>query len=34
LEESTLNLPDVARARQVADEYELERDLLVGDMAL
>jgi 5-methylcytosine-specific restriction protein A len=34
LEEFTLNLPDEERAWQVADEYELERELLVGDMAL
>jgi 5-methylcytosine-specific restriction endonuclease McrA len=34
LEEFTLNLPEEERARRVADEYELERELLVGDMAL
>ena len=34
LEEFTLNLPDEERAKQVANEYELERELLVGDMAL
>ena len=33
-EEFTLNLPDEERAWQVANEYELERELLVGDMAL
>ena len=34
LEHFTLNLPDEERAWQVANEYELERELLVGDMAL
>lgn len=34
LEEFTRNLPDEERAWQVANEYELERELLVGDRAL
>jgi 5-methylcytosine-specific restriction endonuclease McrA len=34
LEEFTRNLPDEERAWQVANEYELERELLVGDTAL
>src|SRR5262249_24106122 len=34
LEEFIVNLPDEERAWQVANEYELERELLVGDMAL
>jgi hypothetical protein len=34
LEEFTHVLPDEMRAMQVADEYELERELLVGDAAL
>jgi 5-methylcytosine-specific restriction enzyme A len=34
LKEFTLNLLDEERAWQIADEYELERELLVGDMAL
>src|SRR5437763_1809296 len=34
LEQFTRDLPDEERAWQVADEYELERELLVGDLAL
>jgi 5-methylcytosine-specific restriction endonuclease McrA len=34
LEEFTVNLPDEERAWQVANEYELERELLAGDRAL
>ena len=34
LDKFTANLPDEERAWQVADEYELERELLVGDKAL
>jgi 5-methylcytosine-specific restriction endonuclease McrA len=34
LEKFTLNLPDEERAWLVANEYELERELLVGDMEL
>jgi 5-methylcytosine-specific restriction enzyme A len=34
LDQFTLDVPDEERARQVADEYELERELLAGDVAL
>ena len=34
LDQFTVDLPDEERARQVADEYELERELLAGDVAL
>jgi hypothetical protein len=34
LDQFTCNLPEEERARQVADEYELEREILVGDAAL
>ncbi len=34
LEQFTLKLPDEERAWQVANEYDLERELLVGDTAL
>jgi 5-methylcytosine-specific restriction endonuclease McrA len=34
LEQFTLKLPDEVRARQVANEYELERELLAGDKEL
>ena len=34
LDEFTVDLPDEERAREVADEYELERELLAGDAAL
>ena len=32
LDQFTVDLPDEERARQVADEYELERELLAGDV--